>query len=192
MKPINSSELLSKLRAKSLFLLDQIENIGNHTPMELLEMNDGMGRWNTLQVLEHLNTYYRYYLPRIETLLEKSATGPNQYFKPGFLGNYFTRTMQPRNGRVANKMKAMKNHSPSPELDGRLVISEFLQWQRKLGLLIERSENVNLNKIRVPISIAPFIKLKLGDVFAFIVAHNNRHWVQIENLLERYPVTLTL
>mgnify|MGYP001765156742 CR=1 FL=1 len=188
MKPINSSELLSKLKADSLFLLEQIENISNHTPLELLESNNGRGGWNTIQVLEHLNSYYRYYLPRIERLIDDSTPGPDPLFRPGILGNYFTQTMQPKNGRVANKMKAMKNHSPSTDLDAKAVITEFLQWQRLLPLLIDRSEKVNLNRIKVPISIAPFFKMKLGDVFGFMVAHNNRHWVQIENLLERYPV----
>lgn len=189
MKPVNSSEFLHQLRKESLFLLDQVEHISNHCPMELLENSNGSGRWNCIQVLEHLNSYYRYYLPKIENLIEHSPADPHPHFKPGILGNYFTRTMQPKNGEVPNKMKAMKNHSPSASLDSKSVTREFLQWQRLLGLLIERSEKVNLNRIRVPISIAPFLTMKLGDVFAFMVAHNNRHWVQIENLLERFPAT---
>lgn len=187
MKPLNSSEFLSKLKTESLFLLEQMENISNHTPLELLESNNGRGGWNTIQVLEHLNSYYRYYLPRIERLIAGSTLGPNPIFKPGLLGSYFTKTMQPKNGRVANKMKAMKNHSPSTDLNARTVIAEFLQWQRLLPLLMDRSQKADLNRIKVPLSIAPFLRMKLGDVFGFMVAHNNRHWVQIENLLERYP-----
>jgi hypothetical protein len=49
--------------------------------------------------------------------------------------------------------------------------------------LLNKARNTDLGKIRIPISIAPFIKLKLGDVFAFIIAHHQRHFVQINNTL---------
>ncbi len=187
MKQYNSSNLLHSLKEDSVLLLEQVEQIGSHTPIELLEANDGPGRWNTLQVLEHLNSYYCYYIPKMLELVEKSATEPSVFFKPGILGGYFTRSMMPKDGVVKNKMKAMKGHSPNTQLNSENVISEFLQWQRKLILLIGKAENIDLNAIRVPISIAPYLKLKMGDMLMFIVAHNKRHWVQIENLLERYP-----
>ena len=186
MKQLKTTDLLITLKDESLFLLEQIENISRDTPIELLETNDGKGRWNTFQVLEHLNSYYRYYIPIMENKIEQSSTYSDSFFYPGWLGGYFTRTMMPKNGEVRNKMKAMKNHSPDPDLNGEVVIKEFLQWQRKLILLIRRAEKVNLNSIRIPLSIAPFIRLKLGDILMFIVAHNQRHWIQIENLLGRF------
>ncbi|WP_332732199.1 DinB family protein [Flavihumibacter sp.] len=187
MKHYNSSNLINSLKEDSVLLLEQIEQIVNHTPIELLESNDGPGRWNTLQVLEHLNSYYRYYIPKMTELVEKSVTAPSVFFTPGLLGGYFTRSMMPKDGVVKNKMKAMKGHSPNAQLNSENVLSEFLQWQRKLILLIGKAENIDLNAIRVPVSIAPYLKLKLGDMLMFIVAHNKRHWVQIEKLLERYP-----
>lgn len=186
MQPILSAELLANLKKESLFLLDQIESIARQTPVELLETNDGPGRWNSLQVLEHLNTYYRYYIPAIAHQLDKSAHIPQQFFKPGWLGNYFTKTMLPKGGKVTNKMKAMKSHSPIGHLEAALVLKEFLDWQRKLVELLTRAEQADLNRIKIPITISRYIKLKLGDVFGFIVAHNQRHFVQIENLLGRF------
>jgi hypothetical protein len=37
------------------------------------------------------------------------------------------------------------------------------------------AKRANLNTIKIPISIVPFIKLKLGDTFQFIITHNERH-----------------
>lgn len=188
MKRLNTADLRETLREDSVFLLEQIEEIGKNTPHELLETNDGKGRWNTVQVLEHLNGYYRFYIPRMNELVEKSKSEPSSFFQPGWLGNYFTRTIMPKNGVVKNKMKAMKNHSPDPDLDTDAVIAEFLGWQRQFILLIERSAKADLESIRVPITIAPFIKLRLGDMLMFLVAHNQRHWIQVEQLLGRYHV----
>jgi len=190
MKALIAAELLQTLKEEGLYLLNEVEAIGQHTPLELLEANDGAGRWNTLQVLEHLNTYYRYYIPLIDRLLEKSTEPARTHFQPGWLGGYFTRSMLPQQGQVKNKMKAMKSHSPSAYLDKEKVVGEFLQWQRKFLLILEKARQKDIQAIRVPISIASFIRLRLGDVLMFITAHNQRHWVQIEQLLGRLPVAI--
>ncbi len=192
MKAFPAQPFLDELRGHSLFLLEQVSSIAAETPTELLETNDGPGRWNTLQVLEHLNSYYRYYLPKMELLMEASKRPARPYFKPGWLGAYFTRMLAPRNGVVYNKMKAMKSHSPSPGLDAATVTAEFLRWQRKLVHLLQLAQKHDISAIRIPISIAPFIRLQLGDTFAFIVAHNQRHWIQIEHLLGRYHSSFRL
>jgi hypothetical protein len=191
MKALIAADLLQTLKEEGLYFLNEVEAIGTHTPLELLEANDGAGRWNTLQVLEHLNTYYRYYIPLIDRLLAKSTEPARRYFQPGWLGGYFTRSMLPQQGQIKNKMKTMKGHSPTAELNKDQVVPEFLQWQRKFLLIIEKSGQKDIQSIRVPISIASFIRLRLGDVLMFITAHNQRHWVQIEQLLGRLPVAVS-
>ncbi len=190
MKALLAGDLLQTLKEEALFLLKEVEAMQQHTPLELLETTDGPGRWNTLQVLEHLNTYYRYYIPVLEKAMEASTTQAVMYFKPGWLGGYFTKSMLPKNGKVVNKMKAMKGHSPTAALDASAVLNDFLQAQRRFILLIDKARQHNLGAIRIPISIASFIRLKLGDVLMFITAHNQRHWVQIEQLLGRLPAVL--
>jgi len=45
-------------------------------------------------------------------------------------------------------------------------------------------EQTDLNQ-RLPISVASFIKLKLGDVLLFVVAHNGRHLKQANRALQK-------
>lgn len=184
MKTIKSTTLLDQLKKSSVILLEEIIQIDDQLETDQLEMNDGEGRWNILQVLEHLNSYYSYYLPLIEV---KTGNAGNQScidFTPGWLGAYFTRMMQPKDGIIKKKMKAFKNHEPPDRLQAKNVIREFLQHQRKLIHLLQLAESRNLNKVRIPISLTRFITLKLGDTFNFIVAHNNRHRMQIKNILK--------
>lgn len=189
MKYLPTQQVLEKLREDSLQLLQQVEQLSNSTPLEMLEKNDGNGRWNSLQVLEHLNTYYRYYLPLIEAKIKSAPADFAPMFRPGWLGEFFTRSMQPVSGNIKHKMKALKNHVPGLALDRNLVMDEFLEWQRKLVYIIQLSEAVNLNKLRIPITITPLIRLKLGNVLRFIVAHNNRHFLQIQKLLGEFTGT---
>ena len=51
--------------------------------------------------------------------------------------------------------------------------------------LLDRAKSANLAKIRIPITIYPWLKLKLGDTFRFSVNHNERHVIQSMKVLEK-------
>ena len=72
-----------------------------------------------------------------------------------------------------------------------MVITKFIEQQEKLLALLDESKLIDLNKCRVPVSIAPYIKLKLGDVFMFLIAHNYRHVLQAERSLQHAGITAT-
>jgi hypothetical protein len=147
------------------------------------------GAWSAMQCLAHLNSYGDYYLPEIEKAIRNakahSQSGAS-YFTPGRLGNYFTNMMNPgENGLPAKKMKAFKAYIPASEGNSDQVIATFIEQQEKLFTLIEAAKAIDLNKTKVPVSIAKFIKLKLGDVFMFLIAHNYRHVLQAERALQQ-------
>ena len=50
--------------------------------------------------------------------------------------------------------------------------------------LLAAAATVDLNQVRVPISIAPWIRLKLGDTFLFVTAHIERDLLQAERAME--------
>ncbi len=141
--------------------------------------------WSANECLQHLNSYGRYYLPAIENILSKSQDSEtSNHFSPGWLGDYFTKLMTPApDGKFSKTMKSPKDHSPKTIIESHLVIAEFIDQQEKLLQLLKKAEKIDLGKNRVGISIAPFIKLKLGDVFMFLIAHLVRHTQQAERAL---------
>ena len=155
-------------------------------PVDYLTAQPGENKWSAAQCLEHLNSYGRYYLPAIEKAIAKAAaTKPSVHFKSGWLGNYFYKLMLPENnGTVKKKMKSPKDHQPGLELNAAKVINEFISQLEVLGRLLTLARGIDMNASRVPISISPFIKLKLGDVFLFLTAHINRHVLQAERALQ--------
>lgn len=179
----NSAQLLSELKQDALNLLAEVSSIEKSFTAENLRAPRQQGGWNTLQVLEHLSSYYRFYVPLIEQRILASKSNAAVEFRNGWLGGYFTKMMLPKEGVVTNKMKAMKNHTPAPNLDAPQVLEEFQRWQRQWVLLIDRAGSSDLNTVRIPLSIAPWLTLKLGDVLQFISAHNHRHRVQIRGIL---------
>ena len=175
------------MKTSSVNFLNRLTEIVDQQPVESLARTYPDGRWNVLQVLEHLNTYNRYYLPLLEQKITTTKTKPENEFRSGWLGNYFTKMMLPRPNGSVQKMKAFRNHVPSSTLNAQQVITEFLAGQRKLVHLLEQAASCNLNGNRIPITLSSLVRLQLGDVFRFIVAHNERHLLQIERNIGRIP-----
>ena len=175
-------ELLESLQNDVRQLILAATHLKSIDPAVLLQ-EPTPGKWSVIQVLEHLNSYGRYYLLAIERSMSKS-TETVEYFKPGWFGNYFTKLMKPgENGTIPNKMQSPKDHRPSKYLDAFPVLNTFLEQQQYLLDLLESAKSKNIGAIRTPISISRFIKLKLGDTFRFFIAHEQRHFVQINNAL---------
>lgn len=174
MKPINKTQLLNRLEDRVEQHIREAVSIFQNLPASVLLRPAENGGWSAAQCLDHLNGYGNYYLPLIKKGLDSHKEYPSRStFRSSWLGNYFTRMMEPETGK--KKMKAFKNHIPSSQLDAYFVVAEFIQQQEALLKYLKKAETADLNKIRIPVSIAKFIKLNLGDVFQFIIAHNERH-----------------
>lgn len=182
----NAQNLLRSLEEDVQQLMTTLESVKankslnwNKPPQE--------GKWSPIQIIEHLNSYNRYYLPQIAKSLSEGKRKQIRYdphFKPGWFGNYFTKIMLPgKDGNVGNKMSAPKNHRPPITLNVETVLNEFITEQGKLLQYLKMASETDIAKLKAPISISKFIKLKLGDTFRFLIAHQQRHFVQLKRAL---------
>ncbi|TWI78386.1 DinB family protein [Lacibacter cauensis] len=184
MKQINSNTLLELLQNDVRELLLQCTLLQNTDPA-LLVKQPAEGRWSVAQVLEHLNIYARHYILAIEQKLHLNQTGANDVFTPGWLGNYFTQLMKPLdNNSLKSKMKSPSNAVPSAQPDAQAMLQEFINHQHHLLNLLQIARTANLDYIRVATTLSKLITLKLGDTFRFFIAHEQRHFLQIENTLK--------
>jgi hypothetical protein len=179
MKTVNKTILLDSLEATVERHLQEVVHNFQNLPDVTLLRPAANGGWSIAQCLEHLNRYGNYYLPQIKKGLATHNDPPSATFRSTWLGSYFTKMMQPGKGR----MKTFKDYTPPSSLDAHAVVAEFVEQQETLLACLREAHNANLNKIRIPISIARFIRLKLGDVFQFIIVHNERHLLQAKRNL---------
>ncbi len=184
MPVFNSKQLLEDLSRnveETIATAQQLQQL----PPVLLNQQPAPGKWSIAQVLEHLNSYNRYYLPEMEKALKGSSVPFNPVFRAGLFGNYFTNMMQPgEDGRILHKMQAPKDHRPAAILDTTKVLAEFMTGQAHLLELMTLAGKTDMNRLKVPVSISRFIKLKLGDTFRFLTAHQLRHFVQVSHIME--------
>jgi hypothetical protein len=197
MKRYNAIRLIDQLQSDIRQIILRVNQLKSADPGILLEQ-PAPGKWSIIEIIEHLNSYNRYYNKAIEKSLQAGKPAV-VFFKPGWLGDFFTKLMRPsENGKVKNKMKAPKNHRPPRTLDSLPVLNAFLTHQHHLLDLLEQAKAKDIGGIRTPISISPFIRLKVGDVFRFLIAHQQRHFIQLENALlavrgirrDKYPAAL--
>ena len=107
MNKIKSNTLLDELEADIRQIISDASFLKTEDPGLLLQQ-PAPGKWSVIQVIEHLNSYDRYYLLAIEKSLQ-SEKPSREFFKPGWLGNYFTKMMKPgEDGGIPNKMQAPK------------------------------------------------------------------------------------
>lgn len=178
MQAIPKAQLLEQLETQIEQHLQTVTGKFQNLETKILLQPAPQGGWSIAQCLEHLNSYGRYYLPAIARELGKAAlTEPvTGNVRGTWLGRYFIKTMQP--GTNAKKYKAPKDHQPIAQLVPAKVISDFISQQEQLLVYVRQAKKADLDGIRVPISISKWIKLRLGDIFQFLVVHDERHLQQ--------------
>jgi len=197
MKKFKADELIDKLQNDVKQMIAAAEHLLQADAVKLTYTPEE-GSWSVVQCLEHLNAYNRYYLPQIDKSVAHISKDLNAWFIPGFWGDRFTKMMAPTNvHEIKKKMKAPKGYRPDKSLNVDAVFKEFFEHQNKLLRLLDISRKRNLNSIYIPITISRLIKLKLGDTFRFLVAHEQRHMIQARNALrslgyatDKFPVIL--
>lgn len=98
---MQSEQLLQQLIEQTRQVINQVEKLKNYD-LQRLTWREHASAWNILECLEHLNLYGDFYLPQIESKIKNSNTTTEAVFKSGLLGNYFAKSMLPK--EKLNKM----------------------------------------------------------------------------------------
>lgn len=174
-------KLIAELIEKTRININKVEKLRELSEKEL-NYKENTEKWSVLECIEHLNLYGDFYNPEIRKNIETSHSKPSKTFKSGIIGNYFVNMMLPK--KKLNKMKTFKDKNPLGSSLDINVIDRFISQQKEFLELIEFSKSINFEKTKTAISISKLIKLKLGDTFRFIIAHNERHLIQAKNVIK--------
>jgi len=130
-------------------------------------------QWSVLECMEHLNRYNRYYNDQLEMALAKPSKAKK--YRPGWLGNYFVKALGPD---YQKPMKTKSHLNPTGSQLDKGVLMEYLDHQRHLLQLLAKAPESNLNRRAVRVEVMPFLRVKTGDTFRFLIAHQERHLQQ--------------
>lgn len=140
------------------------------------------GGWSIAECLWHLNSYGDHYHPQIASAIRRARPiADDGMYRDSWLGGKFARMMDPTTGKW--NMKAFKAHVPPSALDGHAEVAEFIRQQEQLLMHLRAAHERDLRSVNIPISIMRWLKLPLGDVFRFLIAHDRRHVEQAKRNL---------
>ena len=144
-------------------------------PENKLRHRNAPNAWNALECIAHLNLYGNFYVPEINLRLN-NATKPtkSQYYRSGWLGNYFAKSMLPG----AKGMKTFKEMNTLNTLLKPTEIDKFIDQQNQMLAILKRCEGYDLGRVKTSISISKLIKLRLADTLRVVIYHNQRHLAQ--------------
>lgn len=163
-----------------------VENLALNTT-ELLNKQPSERSWSALQCIEHLNAYYRYYIPVIRGKITNSRfVDPSEYFTSSPLGRAVYRSA--KLGKVHNvkrSLKSPKDYNPlvNTSLSTDNSVEEYIKHNEDFLVLIEEATKIDMRKTKVPLSLRPVVKLNIGDALLFLAYHNERHIFQAKNAL---------
>ena len=149
-----------------------------------LNFRESANAWSALECIEHLNRYGEFYIPEIT---KRMQAGPPQeesgLFKSGWLGNYFAKLMQGKNGHI-RKLKSPSDKNPIHTVLSVSAIDHFTEQLQQTRELLNRARSIDITHTRTAISISKLVTLRLGDTFRFFIYHIERHLAQAKRAIE--------
>jgi hypothetical protein len=159
------------------------QNFRNLSKEKLLQ-KPSPEKWSVGECLQHLVKYGEFYLTAMETELAKEKNSkPSVIFKTGYFGNKFAEMLRYKEQGMKS-MKAPKIESLYFTTVQENIVDIFLAQQNKHLVLLEKTKQLNLAKVKVPIALTRLIKTKIGDTLRFSIYHNQRHFIQAKRILE--------
>lgn len=127
-------------------------------------------------VLEHLDTTSEAYFGVVEPAMVRGSEKKSQApWKPGITGKIFLNALQ-----KPTKLKAPKKFQPIKLRDA--IIEQFIQQQEKLASLISEADGLDLRRIKFGSPVSLLLRFSLGDCFAILVMHQERHLKQMNRI----------
>ena len=131
--------------------------------------------WSVAQCFEHMRMNAISFIPVFEKLFrDHSATriDPDTPYRHSFMGKRAIRIIGPESTR---KFKTTKKFSPMLSNYRLSAVDDFISLQHRMIEFVDHSSSYNIQKIKIAFPAFRIMRLSMGDMLKFIVAHEKRH-----------------
>lgn len=145
----------------------------------------GPGRWSVAECLAHLAATAEAYDPRLEAAArrgrEAGRTAPSPAaYRPGRIGRWLVGSMEPPPKRRLRAPRAFATgERPPASAPGR-----FFRAQEALEARIHEADGLDLGRVRLASPVTSLLRLPLGTMLLFLLAHERRHLWQARRVRE--------
>lgn len=174
---MTSKEYLAAYPARVNSLVARMNKAVNSLTDEQFNQKQANGWWSIGQIIEHL---YIATAPYLSAMTEISQTTPKKgggdEIKHTWFASFLISAMDKPN------TPAPKSMIPKPGPTPRSTLVAWLGQMEGLLEIAHRSDGINLTEAKIRNPFVKLMKMNYCDMFEIIVAHNERHVKQIEEL----------
>ncbi len=145
-------------------------------------------RWSMAEAIDHLVMIGTLMNRNIDAGIEKAeakgwrSEGP---FKYGALGNWFVRATGSSEDARKRKFKAPKAYTPTSNHSISRLNEAFNDLQTAYIERLHRANGLDLARVKVPSPVTSLIRLSLGQWFALLAGHQERHLIQAREVRDQ-------
>lgn len=143
------------------------------------------GEWSVAECLDHLVSIGTLIMPVLDDGIEKArangwtSDGPFRY---GAIGNWFVRVTGPTGSPPKRKFKAPKMYAPTGRHSVSRLLDSFTALQDDFVTHIDKADGLDIARVKVPSPALKLLRLSLGQWFALLAGHQQRHFLQAQKV----------
>lgn len=144
--------------------------------------------WSALDVIDHLNKVYALYLDNFQRLINEAPILDDAVKSPvqrTLIGRMAIFGCRPKHGRRRMKIKTFDFFQPTLE-DPKVIMTDFSNNKDRFHTLIKTARNKDVRGIKIQTALGSKVKFYIPECFEFLLVHEQRHLVQIQELLDRH------
>lgn len=177
-------------------IIQQME-IVQELDFKTLVRRPGPKQWSPIEIVGHMNAAYRLYRERLDAHIPQlpDIDEPEDQFKAGRKNAWFINMITPKGKERAYKMKTTQKFQPVFQLKelneqkNRQVFAQFFSDKQHLKEAIQQSRTKQVRQQKFNSAIGPIVRFYLPEAFEFVIGHDERHLVQLEEVLDTLKTT---
>ncbi|MFK7952095.1 MAG: DinB family protein [Ekhidna sp.] len=177
------------------YLLQQSNQMKNYIErnvsalsVEKLNWKESPKKWSVLEVVSHLNKVYNKYHENFEQAISDApkTDTDRQRMQRTILGRMSIYSMKPKGKKRKFKMKTFNFFEPQIDKKNvNVTLHLFLNNKDRFNSYLKESRSKKLDDIKIPTALGEKMKFYIPECFEFILAHEERHMVQIKEIIEK-------
>lgn len=176
-------------------MLQDSNRIKNYIKGDIANMDEGVltkkqsaKKWSALEVVEHLNKVYDVYLDNFRKVIDGADDLPESEaptMKRTILARLSIYANKPKGKKRRFKVKTFDFFRPAiaPE-QLHDILDTYLQNKETFNGLIKDARTKNLKNVKIPTALGERVKFYVAECFEFLLAHEERHMIQIAEAVE--------
>ena len=185
---MRSIEFIDSLKKDTHTIIDIVKSEFLNLNPRLFNSKPADKKWSIAECFQHLNLTLDVYIPQmIEIVHQKDRyIGKTKYFKHSIFRKIAVKSVTPKpDKRIPLRMKTFSKLDPKFSTgDKNEILGQFLKFQQHILETVHGIQEMSLTNPKIITAARPILKMGIGDALHFMIAHNQRHILQAQNVLK--------